>query len=181
MIIRGPGDKVCVRVKTCGCSRRNFIEVVLGTPADPLDGVFQQWDLRAGKLSVSGLSVPLRSARCIGSGICPWQQDSKDPTCGVYAFAQYNRDPSEANKLLVVRSKVVTRTASGNSDIEEIIDSILIEKQKNESFESLCEVNGRTFYWSVVNKKTRTIVGTIVDENGFRQMSFKYSAYPCSP
>jgi hypothetical protein len=53
---------VCVRVKTCGCSRRNFIEVVLGTPADPLDGVFQQWDLRAGKLSVSGLSVPLRSA-----------------------------------------------------------------------------------------------------------------------
>ncbi len=105
----------------------------------------------------------------------------KDPTCGVYAFAQYNRDPSEANKLLVVRSKVVTRTASGNSDIEEIIDSILIEKQKNESFESLCEVNGRTFYWSVVNKKTRTIVGTIVDENGFRQMSFKYSAYPCSP
>jgi hypothetical protein len=119
--------------------------------------------------------------RCIGSGICPWQQDSKDPTCGVYAFAQYNRDPSEANKLLVVRSKVVTRTASGNSDIEEIIDSILIEKQKNESFEGLCEVNGRTFYWSVVNKKTRTIVGTIVDENGFRQMSFKYSAYPCSP
>jgi len=62
MIIRGPGDMVCVRVKTCGCSRRNFIEVVLGTPADPLDGVFQRWDLRAGKLSVSGLSVPLRSA-----------------------------------------------------------------------------------------------------------------------
>ena len=123
----------------------------------------------------------LNGWRCIGSGICPWQQDSKDPTCGIYSFAQYNRDPSEANKMLIVRSKVVTRTTSGNSDIEEIIDSILIEKQKNESFETLCEVNGRTFYWSAVNKKARTIVGITVDENGFQKMSVKYAAYPCSP
>src|SRR6476469_2261205 len=56
------GDIVRVRAKTCGCSRRYFIEVVLGTPAHPLAGIFQQWDLRAGKLSVSGISVPLRSS-----------------------------------------------------------------------------------------------------------------------
>ena len=123
----------------------------------------------------------LNGWRCIGNGICPWQQNSKDPTCGIYAFAQYNRDPTEANKLLIVRSKVVTRTANGNSGIDEIIDLILIEKQKNESFESLCEVNGRTFFWSVVNKRTRTIVGVVADENGFQQMSLKYAAYPCSP
>ena len=81
---------------------------------------------------------------------------------------------------MLVLTKEVSKDSKGGVDIEEIVSTIIIEKTRNELFEGDCTMNGILFIYSVVNERTRTIIGISVNENGFEQHSFKWAAYPCN-
>ena len=116
--------------------------------------------------------------RCNGGSLWQATRDAEYRCC-VSFFSPYSRRQEE-NKLMLVLTKEVSKDSKGGVDIEEIVSTIIIEKTRNELFEGDCTMNGILFIYSVVNERTRTIIGISVNENGFEQHSFKWAAYPCN-
>jgi hypothetical protein len=98
--------------------------------------------------------------------------------CCVNTFSPYKKVGS--NKVMLVRTKPVTRDADGGVVSEEVIDWILVEKKPHENYWEDCELNGHKFLLSVVDEKRKTLVGFQVNETGFRQMSLNWRSFPCN-
>lgn len=97
--------------------------------------------------------------------------------CCVDQFSPAGKNP---NKMMLVRSKPISRDRKGGIEVSEIVDWIVLEKKRDEAFLNDCELNGRVFMWAVINEKKKTLVGISIDENGFSQYSMNWVAYPCN-
>jgi hypothetical protein len=132
-----------------------------------------------GSLFRCDLTANLNGWQCNGGSL--WGE----LRCCVAFFSPYKAQPKDRgthnnNKLMLVLTKPVTYRPQGGADIEEVVAFTIIEKMNTELFEGDCTMNGIPFIYSVINKRTKTIIGISVNENGFEQYSFKWAAYPCN-
>jgi hypothetical protein len=118
-----------------------------------------------------------RGWQCNGGGVYRKKEiptgelQTNNDTCCLYYLSR--RDKRQQNQMLLVRTK-------REDARERIVDWLLLTKQRDEEFNDVgCDLNGRHFDVSVINVRKQTLIGIIVDEDGFRQYSLNWRAYPC--
>jgi hypothetical protein len=113
--------------------------------------------------------------RCNGGGLYPKKAtpigvEQSEEICCFYMLSPFTSP--RARKMMLVRT----------DKSETIIEWMVVEWRSDDYFDDTqsCELNGMRFEVSVVNRKKKTIVGIVVDESGFKQMSLNWISFPCS-
>ena len=84
------------------------------------------------------------------------------------------------NKIMLVRTNVITRDATGAVETEEVKDWMLVERRETEEFWHDCSLEGHDFELSIIDQNDKTLVGITVDHSGFHQMSLRWASFPCA-
>jgi hypothetical protein len=131
--------------------------------------------------------ININGWQCEGGG--SYSKNGKEGCC-IDIFSPFtNKIPSgrtrwNPDRMMLVRTRGITRTSAGGIDIEEIVEAIIVERNNTEEFmqeSSDCSMNGQdTFRLSVVDKKKKTIVGITWDGAQFKQMFFNWRVFPCA-
>ena len=130
--------------------------------------------------------ININGWQCYGIGF--YSNNGKEDCC-IDSFSPFTKKgiPSgrrwNPNRIMLVRTKVITRTSAGGIDIEEIVESVLVERKNTEEFmqeSSGCSMNGKdTFPLSVLDRRKKTIIG-ITWDGAFKQTFFNWRVFPCA-
>lgn len=116
--------------------------------------------------------------RCNGGGVYQKTTNKNgvlhfEDICCLYTLSPFGK---RARKMMLVR------TTDKTNEVRKIVEWMLVEWRPDDYFDDTqsCEMNGMKFEISVVNERRRSIVGIIIDENGFKQFSYNWISFPCS-
>ena len=130
--------------------------------------------------------VNINGWRCYGGGF--YSNNGKEECC-IDTFSPFKagvasgRTRWNPDRIILVRTKAITRTSTGGIDFEEIVESILVKRKNTEEFiqaSSTCRMNDQdAFLLSVLDRRKKTIIGISWD-GIFKQTFFNWRVYPCA-
>jgi hypothetical protein len=130
--------------------------------------------------------ININGWQCEGGGF--YLNNGKEDCC-IDTFSPFsNKIPSgrarwNPDRILLVRTKLITRASTGAIDIEEVVERVLLERHGTEEFmqeSSDCGIHGDAFLLSVIDRRRKTIVGITWDGTKFKQRGFNWRVFPCA-